>query len=179
MNKQWVCAALIAVSAAAIAACTMKKPPEEPSANYQAPVSALAAPANVRAVCYDDAALSAYRVRMVQQEMTVGVLSCQGTDGKRSFEKQYGDFLAKFKDELASNASELKAVTVKKKANFDVLITEVANRTAQQPRSDNQFCSRFQKALDWSLSPKVTSLTQVPSPYDFGPEMKIYACPKN
>jgi hypothetical protein len=179
MKKQWTVAAFIAVSTSAIAACDMKKPSEGPSANYQAPVSALAAPANVRAICYDDAALSAYRVRMVQQEMTVGVLSCQGTDGKRSFEKQYGDFLTKFKDELASNAGELKAVAASKKANFDVLITEVANRTAQQPRSDNQFCSRFQKALDWSLSPKVTSLKQVPSPYDFGPDMKIFACPKS
>jgi len=27
------------------------------------------------------------------------------------------------------------------------------------------------------MDPKVTSLTQVPPPYDLGPEMNIYACP--
>ncbi len=177
MNKHWVYAALGVAVVYALAACAVQ-PPAGPSADYQAPVAAIPPPANVAAVCYDQAALTAYRERMVQQEMTVGVLSCKGADGNLAFVKKYGDFIKKFNDELASNAEEMKAVTTSRKANFDVVITEIANRTAQQPTGDKLFCSRFQRALDWSLSPKVTSLAQVPAPYDFGPEMDVYTCPK-
>jgi len=178
MNKHWVYAALSVAVVSALAACAVK-PPAGPSADYQAPVAAIPPPANVAAICYDQAALTAYRERMVQQEMTVGVLSCKGADGNLAFDKKYGDFLKKFNGELASNAEELKAVTTSHKANFDVMITEIANRTAQRPTGDKLFCSRFQRALDWSLSPKVTSLAQVPAPYDFGPEMDVYTCTKN
>ena len=135
-------------------------------------------PANLRAICFDDAALAAWRVRMVQQELSVGVLSCQGPDGNRRFDPQYRAFIAKFGPELTANAQELQAVVKGKGRNFDVAITEIANRTAQQPNGDPAFCSRHQRALEWSLSPSVTSLTQVPSPYDFGPEMNVFPCPR-
>ena len=36
---------------------------------------------------------------------------------------------------------------------------------------------RHARALEWSLAPSVTSLTQVPSPYDFGPAMNVFPCP--
>jgi hypothetical protein len=68
-------------------------------------------------------------------------------------------------------------VVKSKGRNFDVVITEIANRTAQQPVGDPAFCSRHQRALEWSLAPSVSSLTQVPSPYDFGPEMNVFPCP--
>jgi hypothetical protein len=113
---------------------------------------------------------------MVQQELTVGVLTCKGADGKRLLEKQYTDFLAKFGPELSTNAVALQGAVAAKGRNFDVVITEIANRTAQQPVGDPAFCSRHQRALEWSLAPSVTSLSQVPSPYDFGPEMNVFPC---
>ena len=147
-----------------------------PSPDYQAPVTSLAEPRNVAAICYDDAGLAAYRVRMVQQQLNVGFLACKNSDGSRQFEKQYADFVSKFSPELKDNATELKKLTARKKVNFDVLVTEIANRTAQEPAKDSEFCSRQQRALDWALAAEVTSLTSVPAPYDFGPEMKVFPC---
>jgi hypothetical protein len=163
----------------AVAACAPNQPETKaPSNNYQAPAVAVATPANLRAICYEDADLSAFRVRMVQQQLVVGVLQCKGADGVRQFEKQYGAFVAKFNPELSSNAAEMKTVVARKRANLDVMVTEIANRTAQRPTQDPAFCSRHQRALEWALTTQVTSLTQVPSPYDFGPEMKVFPCPQ-
>lgn len=168
-------AALVALLA--LSACTPETPKTAAAPNYQAPVASIAPPANVKSVCFDEAALSAYRVRMVQQELSVGVLSCQGPDGSRQFEPQYRAFVTKFGPELSSNATELKSAVTRKGRNFDVVITEIANRTAQRPTQDPAFCSRHLRALEWSLVPTVSSLTQVPSPYDLGPEMNIFPCP--
>jgi hypothetical protein len=160
------------------AACTPQSPNTAAGPGYQAPVASLAPPANLRSICFDDAALAAYRARMVQQELAVGTLACKGADGSRRFDGQYGQFLDKFKGELQANAGELKTVVTRKGRNFDVVVTEIANRTAQQPTNDPAFCSRHQRALEWSLAPSVSSLVQVPSPYDFGPEMSVFPCPR-
>ena len=169
---------LLAACGLALAACTLDKPDTKAAANYQAPVVAVTPPANVKSICFDDAALVAYRVRMVQQELAVGVLQCKAADGTRRFDKQYVDFLDKYNPELATNATELKAAVARKGRNFDVVITEIANRTAGRPTEDPSFCSRHLRALEWALVPTVTSLSQVPSPYDFGPEMNVFPCPK-
>jgi hypothetical protein len=160
-----------------LAACQMDKPQTAAGPSYQAPVAKSATPANLSSVCFVDPDLMAFRARMVQQELVVGVLSCPGADGSRKLDKQYAAFIQKFTPELASNAQDLKSIVTRKGRNFDVVITEIANRTAQQPNGDPAFCSRHQRALEWSLSPSVTSLTQVPSPYDFGPEMNVFPCP--
>ena len=78
---------------------------------------------------------------------------------------------------LSSNARALTQVARAKRLNVDVFVTEVANRTAQRAPTDPEFCSRNKRALDWALDPKVSSLAQVPPPYDLGPEMNIFACP--
>src|SRR5258708_5303669 len=146
-------------------------------AKYKARAAPLVPPANLRSVCFVDHDLMACRPRMVQQELVVGVLSCTGADGSRKLDKQYTAFIQKFTPELASNAADLKGIVARKGRNFDVVVTEIANRTAQRPVEDAAFCSRHQRALEWSLSPSVTSLSQVPSPYDFGPEMNVFPCP--
>jgi len=168
---------LLAACALAISACTPEKPQTATGPSYQAPVAKSATPANLSSVCFVDPDLMAFRARMVQQELVVGVLSCPGADGSPKLRQQYAAFVAKFSPELTSNAQELKGIVTRKCRNFDVVITEIANRTAQQPNGEPAFCSRHQRALEWSLSPSVTSLTQVPSPYDFGPEMNVFPCP--
>ncbi len=160
-----------------LAACTLDKPDTRAAANYQAPAMAIAPPANLKSICFADADLVAFRSRMVQQQLAVGALQCKGPDGLRQLDKQYGAFVAKFNPELATNAHDLKSIVARKGRNFDVVLTEIANRTAGQPTQDAAFCSRHQRALEWSLAPSVTSLSQVPSPYDFGPEMNVFPCP--
>ena len=124
------------------------------SPNYQAPATAVAPPANLRAVCYDEAGLSAYRVRMVQQQLNIGTLACKNSDGSRKLDKQYIDFVHKF---TKTNAVELKKGGDPQKVNFDVLLTEIADKTAQRPAKDAEFCSRQQRALEWALTPQVLS----------------------
>ena len=171
---QW---SLLAMCAWAPTACIPAQPSTQAAApNYQAQAPTLAPPADIRSACFNDADLSAFRVRMVQQELAVGVLSCKAIDGTRAYDRQYMSFLTKFNPELVNNAVDLKAVVLSKHRNFDVVITEIANRAAQQPTQDAAYCSRHLRALEWSLSPSVTSLTQVPSPYDLGPEMNIFPC---
>src|ERR1700744_2729744 len=90
----------------AAAACVPQGPNTAAGPGYQAPVSRLAPPANVRAICFDDAQLAAWRARRVQQERGVGPLAGKGSDGSRRFDAQYGQFLTKFRGELQANAGE-------------------------------------------------------------------------
>ncbi len=161
-----------------VAACAPKPLAEKkPAPDYQMKVAQVSAPASKQA-CYDQGSLSAYNSRMVQQEMAVGTLSCQNADGSRKYDKQYGEVLAKFSGDLSSNAVELKDVVTKRRQNFDVVITEFANREAQQRNTDPEYCTRLERAFAWALSPSVTSLSQVPPPHDLGPEMNALPCGK-
>ena len=178
MNRPLSPLCLLVASGLVLAACALQPPEKKPTNDYQAPISNLAPPANLRTVCYNDSDLSAFRVRMVQQQLVVGALQCKGADGKLFLDDEYAAFIQKFCPELSSNASELKSLVRRKKANLDVLVTEIANRTAQRPTQDPAFCSRHQRAFDWALFTEVTTLTQVPAPYDLGPEMKVFPCPK-
>jgi hypothetical protein len=180
MKKQFASLSLLVACGFVVAACVTDKPvTKAPSNNYQAPVAAVATPANIRSICYQDADLSAFRVRMVQQQLVVGVLQCKGPDGKLHLDDEYSAFIKKFSPELSTNAAEMKSLMLRKRGNLDVVVTEIANRTAQQPVQDPAFCSRHQRALEWALLPQVTSLTEVPSPYDLGPEMRVFPCPKS
>jgi len=169
--------AAVAVGGLALVACVPQNKLEASAPNYQAAAPAFAPPANIRAICYDESDLGTLRTRMVQQEIVVGVLQCKNADGSRALDAKYAAFLSKFNPELSANAASMKDVAARKRANVDVLVTEIANRTANHAQ-DQLFCSRHQRALDWSLQPKVTSLAQVPSPLDLGPEMTIFPCPK-
>ena len=162
----------------AVTACAPKQLAEKkPAPDYQMKV-AQAAPAGSKQQCYDEQSLATYNARMMQQELAVGTLSCQNADGSRKFSKQYGDVLAKFSGDLSANASEIKAVAAKRHLNMDVLVTEFANREAQQRNQDPEYCSRLERAFAWALSPSVTSLSQVPPPHDLGPEMNTFPCLK-
>jgi hypothetical protein len=90
----------------------------------------------------------------------------------------YASFLSKFQADLSSNARALQTLSPSKRYNVDDVVTEFANRTAQRAPTDKEFCARFKRAFDWALSPQVTSLAQVPPPYDLGPEMNVHPCPR-
>jgi hypothetical protein len=157
-------------------AAPAKKPP---AADYQQASSVPSPPAaSIKAICYSDADLATVRSRMLQMELNVATLQCQTSGGGRAFEGLYTSFLSKYNSELASNARTMQQMAGRKRFNFDVVITEFANRTAQKAPVDRDFCARSLRALEWALDPKVTSLAQVPPPYDLGPDMNIFPCPK-
>jgi len=154
-------------------AAPVKKPP---APDYAMGLSLGAPPANLRAICFTDAEIAQIRARMAQQELSVGTLQCQLPGGGRALQSQYESFVDKFNSELATNARATTAALQRRRMNFNSVITEMANRTAQRAQTDPQFCDRKQRALEWGNSPQVASLTQVPPPYDLGPEMNIWAC---
>lgn len=175
--------ALLFAGGLAIAGCQMegaktsapaKKPP---AADYQA-ASPVPAGAVNRAICYEDGDLATVRARMLQQEMSVATLQCQTAGGGRAFESLYSSFLSKFtgNGELSANARAIQQLSGRKRFNLDVLVTEFANRTAQKAPVDPAFCARNLRAFEWALDPQVTSLAQVPPPYDLGPDMNINPC---
>jgi hypothetical protein len=176
-------AAIVLTGLLAIGGCTLGQakttaPASKPAAaDYQAAVAASPPAGNIRGICYSPADLAVYRARMVQQEFVVLTLQCQGPGGRRAYEEQYAGFLNKFRPELTANSRSLSQLGGRKRFNVDVVVTEFANRTAQRAQVDKEFCSRGKRALDWAMSPQVTSLAQVPAPYDLGPEMKVYPCP--
>ena len=92
-------------------------------------------------------------------------------------ERQYTDFLNKTSAERTDNGRQLTTVLGRKRRNVDGTVTEIANRTAQRASTDPEFCGRMIRAFEWSLSGQVVSLTQVPAPYDIGPEMNVHPCP--
>ena len=114
---------------------------------------------------------------MLQQELIVATLQCQNPGGSRAYEDQYAAFIAKFQTRAAANGRSLQQLAGRKRFNVDVVVTEFANRTAQRAPTDKEFCSRSKRAFDWALSTQVTTLDQVPPPFDLGPEMNVYPCP--
>lgn len=176
-------AAIAVVGLMAVSACTLGQASTSapasrpPAADYQAAGAAPPPAANIRGICYSPADLEVFRVRMLQQELTVATLQCQNPNGTRAYEQQYAAFLTKFKAEYATNSRSLQQLAGRKRLNVDVLVTEFANRTAQRAPTDPQFCSRAKRAYDWALSQQVTAVAQVPPPFDLGPEMNVYPCP--
>lgn len=186
MIKKLLQAAVVVAGGLALGGCplgqqakTTAPASRPPAADYQAASTTPPPPAaSIRAICYNDADLATYRGRMTQQQMVVGTLQCQSAGGARAYESQYASFLSKFQGELATNARNLQTLSRSKRFNVDVVVTEFANRTAQRAPVDKEFCGRFKRAFDWALSAQVTSLAQIPPPYDLGPEMNVHPCPK-
>jgi hypothetical protein len=183
MIKRLSQVALVLTGALAAGGCTLDQAKTSapasrpPAADYQAPGQAAPSATNIRAICYNAADLSAYRARMVQMEFNVATLQCQNPSGTRAYEDQYRAFLSKYQAELAGNARTMQQMAGRKRFNMDVVVTEFANRTAQRAPTDKEFCSRAKRAFDWALSAQVTTLSQVPPPYDLGPEMNVHPCP--
>lgn len=183
MFKRLAQAAVVTSSILALSGCVLGGPQtaaagKPAAADYAAEMPAQPPAANIRAICFNEADLTIVRARMAQQELQVVTLQCQSGGGVRAYEKIYTDFIAKFRPEFATNLQSLNEVARRKRFNVDVFVTEVANRTAQRAPVDKEFCSRGKRAFDWAMDSKVSSLTQIPPPYDLGPEMKIFPCPK-
>lgn len=184
MIKKLLQAAVVVAGGLALGGCpfpqakTTAPAAKPPAADYQAASTAAPPAGSIRGICYNESDIATYRGRMVQQEFTVGTLQCQTAGGSRAYESLYASFLSKFQSELGSNARSLQTLSRSKRFNVDVVVTEFANRTAQRAPTDKEFCSRFKRAFDWALSNQVTSLAQVPPPYDLGPEMNVHPCPK-
>ena len=184
MIKKILQAAIVIAGGLALGGCPLQQQAKTaapvnkpPAADYQAPVAATPPAGNIRGICYSPEDLAIYRARMVQQEAVVATLQCQNPGGSRAYEGQYASFLSKFQSELAANSRSLSQLGGRKRFNVDVLVTEFANRTAQRAPVDKEFCSRFKRSFDWALSAQVTTLAQVPAPYDLGPEMNVFPCP--
>jgi peptidoglycan hydrolase-like protein with peptidoglycan-binding domain len=124
--------------------------------------------------CYDSTEIGVVRIRMLQQELVVGTLQCQLPGGGRVFDGEYTKFLSKFAGELGTSGQLLQTLARRKGFNLDVLVTEIANRTAR--RMTTESCARIKSTFDFALSPGTTSLMQVQPPFDLGPEMNITAC---
>jgi len=182
MIRSFVQAAVLVVAGLAMGGCTLEQaktaaPAKKPPApDYQQPLGQVAKPANLKAICYNDADLVIIRGRMLQQEMAVATLQCQNPGGGRALEAAYTRFLSKFTADLSVNARGLQQLAGRKRFNVDVVVTEFANRTAQRAPVDREFCSRGQRTLEWALDAKVTTLAQVPPPYDLGPDMNMHPC---
>jgi hypothetical protein len=186
MIKKLSQAVLVTTSILALGGCTLGQiggstaaapANRPPAADYQAPLPPSPPASNLRGICYNPADLAVFRARMVQMELNVITLQCQTAGGARAYESAYASFLNKFKGELATNGRSLQQLAGRKRLNVDVVVTEFANRTGQRAQQDKEFCARGKRAFDWALSAQVTTLTQVPAPYDIGPEMNVYPCP--
>jgi hypothetical protein len=55
-------------------------------------------------------------------------------------------------------------------------MTDFVGRSTQRAAIAPDFCTRTRRAFERALDPKVTSLVQLPPPYDLGPEMGIAPC---
>ncbi len=180
MMMKFMQVALVLAGGLALAGCQPPKavaPVKKPAAaDYALVVPPGAAPANLKAICYNDADIGTIRARMFHQEMVVAVLQCQTPTGGRAFEAMYSTYLGKFGGDLSSNARALTELSRRKRFNIDTVVTEFSNRTAQRAPVDKEYCARNLRALEWALDPKVTTLTQAPPPYDLGQDMNMLPC---
>ena len=183
MIKKLLQAAIVAVGGLALGGCPLEQTKTSapasrpPAADYQAAAAQSPPATNIRGICYNPADLAVYRARMLQMELNVATLQCQNPTGSRAYEDQYRAFIGKFQTEMSANGRSMQQLAGRKRFNLDVTVTEFANRTAQRAPTDKEFCSRSKRAFDWALSTQVTSVAQVPPPFDLGPEMNVYPCP--
>jgi hypothetical protein len=175
MFSRTVRAGLALAGVALLGACVVEQVAEGP--NYQAPVARVAPPQNLRAVCYDSSDMGTMHARMVQQEFATATLTCRTPAGVRLYSDHYTQFIEKFRGDLGANGQALQDLVRRKGLNMDVVVTQFANRTANHS-NDQGFCERIERAFRWALSPRVSSLIQVPPPYDFAPDMEMFACPR-
>ena len=183
MIKKLLQAAIVVVGGLALGGCpfdqakTTAPASRPPAADYQAAAAQSPPATNLRGICYTPADLAMYRARMLQMELNVATLQCQNPSGSRAYEDQYRAFIGKFQTELAANGRSMQQLAGRKRFNVDIVVTEMANRTAQRAPVDKEFCARSKRAFDWALSAQVTTAEQVPPPFDLGPEMNVYPCP--
>jgi hypothetical protein len=132
--------------------------------------------ATARGACFTPDEMVSVRERMMQQEMSVVALQCLYANKQRAYEGLYARFLNKYNGDLSQNARSLGSALSKRRIDFNAFITEMANRSATRSNLDKDFCATGKRALDWSLSPQATKLSQVPPPFDFSTEMGVRAC---
>jgi hypothetical protein len=171
MIGKLACAALAAATLALVACLPEQAANERPT--YQAPAMG-GSPGNL--ACFTSVELGVVQVRMTQQNFATATLGCKSANGARRFNQHYSDFIRKFQADLETNAENLQNLADRKGLNMDTVVTEMANRTAGR-FNEPGFCARIERGLNWSLSTKVTSLRQVPPPFDFSPEMRMLPCP--
>lgn len=168
--RPWVIAAVLAMAACQTTASN------EPSPNYALVAAQTQANTGQGAGCLDEAEHNAVRARMLQNSLATATLTCLDGNRNRLLEAKYNQFVQRYNSEYAENARTLRQIAARRGKNFDVMNTDMANQAAVQLSADGQFCNRASRALDWALSPKVTSLSQVPPPVDYTGQLGLRVC---
>jgi hypothetical protein len=148
----------------------------EPSPNYATVAAQTQANTGPGAGCLDEAEHNAIRARILQNSLATATLTCLDAQRKRLLEVKYNQFVQRYNAEYAENARAVRQIAARRGRNFDVLNTDMANQAAVQMSADGQFCDRAGRALDWALSPKVTSVSQVPPPVDYTGQVGFRVC---
>ena len=169
--RPWVVAAVLAM-----AACQTTAASNEPSANYAIVAAQTQANTGQGAGCLDESEHAAVRARILQNSLATATLTCLDDKRNRLLEAKYTQFVQRYNPEYAENARALRQIAARRGKNFDVMNTDMANHAAAQLSSDRQFCNRASRALDWALSPKVTSVSQVPPPVDYTGLLGLRVC---
>jgi hypothetical protein len=168
--RPWTTAAVLA-----LAAC-QNMASNEPSPNYAVVAAQTQANTGQGAGCLDEAEHEAVRARILQNSLATATLTCLDDKRNRLLEAKYNQFVQRYGSAYAENARALRQISARRGKNFDVLNTDMANHAATQLSTDRQFCNRASRALDWALSPKVTSLSQVPPPVDYTGSLGLRVC---
>jgi len=168
--RPWAVVAVFAMAACQNAATY------EPSPAYAIVSAQTQANAGPGAGCLDEAEHNAVRARILQNSLATATLSCLDDKRNRLLEAKYNQFVQRYNPQYAENARELRQISARRGKNFDVLNTDMANQAAAQMSADRQFCDRSSRALDWALSPKVSSLSQVPPPVDYTGLLGLRLC---
>lgn len=168
--RPWAGAAMLALAACQTTASY------EPSPSYATVAAQTQANTGQGAGCLNEAEHDAVRARILQNSLATATLTCLDARRNRLLEAKYNQFVQRYNPEYAANARSLRQIAARRGKNFDVMNTDMANQAAVQLSTDRQFCARASRALDWSLSPKVTSLSQVPPPVDYTGQLGLRVC---
>jgi hypothetical protein len=167
----WATAAVLA-----LAACQTTAVSTEPSTTYASVAAQTQANTGPGAGCLDEAEHTALRARILHNSLATATLTCLDDKRVRLLEPKFNLFVQRYNPEYAENARVLRQTAARRGKNFDVLNTDMANQAAAQMSADRQFCDRSRRALDWALSTKVTSLSQVPPPVDYTGLLGLRVC---
>jgi hypothetical protein len=124
------------------------------------------APVMARAECYTDAEWQAAHVRILQTELNVAQLTCSNVPD-RSYDAQYGTFVARFGDRLKAAATELRAHFKRVYGNaasekqLDAFVTRVANEASDRSMSSTTPCADAAPLFQQVLATDAGGLSQL------------------
>lgn len=154
-----------------LAACEQQGRQGPPSTDYAKTSIVSAKP---RGGCLSSDEMQAVRNEIAWQQFYDAAIQCRA--GTPAFASDYGTFRNKFRADNERNGPALQRAAAKLRVNINTFKTDIANHDGGSAGGNPNYCANAQQGFRWALSPRATTLAQVPPMLDFTGGMGLRSC---